>query len=256
MRSAVAFIKKEITEQLRSGKLTFLGIIFVLFGIMNPAIAKMTPWLLEMMSTSLEGSGINVTNVKVTAMDSLVQFFKNIPMALIAFVLIESSIFTKEFTSGTLILSLTKGLERFKVVIAKSLVLVVTWTLGYWSCFAITYAYTVYFWDISVVKNLLFSTACQWIFGLFVISLTVLFSTAVRSSSGVLVGTGGIVLVSSFLSIIPKISKYLPTHLSDGNSLIYGTTEPKEYLVCIILTAIATIVCFGISIPIFNKKQL
>ena len=40
MRSLIAFIKKEFTEQLRSGRLIILGLLFVLFGIMNPAIAK------------------------------------------------------------------------------------------------------------------------------------------------------------------------------------------------------------------------
>ena len=42
MRALFAFIKKELTEQARSGKLLFLTILFVLLGIMNPAIAKLT----------------------------------------------------------------------------------------------------------------------------------------------------------------------------------------------------------------------
>ena len=49
----IAFWKKEWLEQLRSGKLIILGILFVLFGIMNPAVAKLTPWLLEAMADSL-----------------------------------------------------------------------------------------------------------------------------------------------------------------------------------------------------------
>ena len=141
MRSLIVFIKKEFTEQLRSGRLMILGLLFVLFGIMNPAIAKLTPWLLETMADSLAESGMIVTDVKVSAMDSWVQFYKNIPMGLIAFVLLESSIFTKEYTSGTLVLSLTKGLERYKVVISKTVVLTVLWSLGYWLCFGITYGY-------------------------------------------------------------------------------------------------------------------
>jgi ABC-2 type transport system permease protein len=75
MRALIAFFKKEMTEQARSGKLLFLVILFILFGVMNPAIAKLTPWLLETMSESLESSGMTVTAVTVTAMDSWVQFF-------------------------------------------------------------------------------------------------------------------------------------------------------------------------------------
>ena len=59
------------------------GIIFVLFGIMNPAMAKLTPWLLQTMADSLEATGITLSEYTVTAMDSWVQFFKNMPMAML-----------------------------------------------------------------------------------------------------------------------------------------------------------------------------
>ena len=96
MKALIAFTKKELLEQVRSGKLLFLTILFVLFGIMNPAIAKLTPWLMETLADSLAESGMIVTEVTVSAMDSWVQFFKNIPIALIAFALMESGIFTRE----------------------------------------------------------------------------------------------------------------------------------------------------------------
>ena len=40
MKALTAFIKKEIMEQFRTGKLIVLGVLFVLVGIMNPAVAK------------------------------------------------------------------------------------------------------------------------------------------------------------------------------------------------------------------------
>ena len=252
----IAFLKKELLEQLRSGKLLFLGILFVLFGIMNPAVAKLTPWLLEMMADSLAESGMTVTEVTVSAMDSWVQFFKNIPMALIAFVLMEGSIFTKEYQSGTLLLSLTKGLPRHKVVLSKTLVLLSLWSLGYWLCFGITYGYNAYFWDNSVAKNLLFSVLCWWVFGLWVIGLVVACSTLCASGSGVLLGTGGVVMISYLLSLLPKLSKFLPTMLLDSTALLYGTAEADKYYPALAIAAGMMILCFAVSIPIFNKKQL
>lgn len=76
MKSLHAFIKKETMEQFRSGRLMILGILFVLLGVMNPAVAKITPWLLEILADSLAESGMTVTPVTVSAMDSWVQFFK------------------------------------------------------------------------------------------------------------------------------------------------------------------------------------
>ena len=252
----IAFLKKEILEQIRTGKMMILGILFILFGIMNPAVAKLTPWLLEIMADSMAQGGMTITAADPTALDSWMQFYKNIPMALIAFILMESSIFTREYQSGTLLLSLTKGLQRYKVVIAKTLVLTVIWTVGYWLCFGITYGYNAYFWDNSVAQNLMYSVLCWWIFGLWVIGLVVLFSAMANENSGVLIGTGGIVLVSSLLGFFPKLGKFLPTLLTDGNALIYGTSEPDKYFAALVVAGVMTLTCFGFSIPIFNKRQL
>ena len=256
MKTFLAFMKKEITEQIRSGKLMILAMLFILFGIMNPAVAKLTPWLLEIMADSMAESGMTITMVGISAMDSWVQFFKNIPMALIVFVLLQSSIFTKEYSSGTLILSLTKGLERYKVVIAKALLLFVLWSAGYWLCFGITYGYNAYFWDNAIAQSLVFSAICWWLFGVWVIALAVLFSAVASANTGVLLGVGGIALVSYLVGLLPKISKYLPTKLADGTSLIYGAAQTGDYIPAIVITAAITLICFAVSIPLFNKKAL
>ena len=256
MKTTLAFIKKECLEQIRSGRLLITFGLFVLCGIMNPAVAKLTPWLLEIMADSLAESGMTVTGVSISAMDSWVQFFKNMPMALIAFVLLQGTIFTKEYATGTLVLSLTKGLSRFKVVISKWIILSAVWSVGYVACFAITYLYNDYFWDNSVANNLLLSVFCWWLFGMLVVSLMTLFSILASTNTAVLMGVGGVVLISSVIGFLPKINKYLPTYLTDGNSLIYGVKAPSEYTAAIIITVFITVAAFAVSIPIFNKKQL
>ena len=252
----MAFLKKDFMEQRRSGKLMILGILFVAFGIMNPAVAKLTPWLLEMMAESLEASGMVVTEVTVTAMDSWVQFFKNIPMALMAFVLLEGGILTGEYQSGTLVLSLTKGLKRHQVLSSKLAVLTLLWTVCYWLCFAITYGYNTYFWDNSVARNLGFAVVSWWIFGLWVIALMLLFSVVSSSNTGVFLGTGGCVLVCFLLGMIPKVQKYLPTKVTEGNSLIYGTAEAADYKTALLVLAATGIACLVAAVPVLNKKQL
>ena len=256
MKRFLAFTKKELLEQQRSGKLLFLGILFVLFGIMNPAVAKLTPWLLEVMADSLAQSGMTITQITVSAMDSWVQFFKNIPMALIAFILLEGSIFTTEYRSGTLVLSLTKGLPRYQVVLSKTTILIGLWSLGYWLCFLITYGYNAYFWDNAIAQNLLFSVVCWWVLGLWVVCLTVFFSTVSNANTGVFLGTGGMVLVCYLLGLFPKVGKFMPTLLCDGNSLIYGLKEAKDYIVALVIAGIMCIGCLTTAVALFNRKQL
>ena len=256
MTGSLAFFQKELTHHLRSGRLTILGILFLLFGIMNPAVAKMTPWLLEIMADTMAESGMTVTGVTVTAMDSWVQFFKNIPMALIIFAVMESSIFTREYQTGTLVLSLTKGLPRHTVVAAKAAVLMLLWSAGYWLCWAITYGYNAYFWDNTIARHLLFSAVCWWAFGLWTVGLTVLFSCLCFTGTGVLLGTGGVALGAYLLGLLPKLRRYMPTLLTDGNSLIYGTAEAGDYLPALMVASGMLALCLAAAIPLFNKKQL
>ena len=256
MKAFIAFLKKEWMSQLRSGKLWILLVLFILFGIMNPAVAKLTPYLLEYFSQSMLESGMSITIGEISALDSWVQFFKNIPMALIAFILIESNIFTQEYESGTLILSLTKGLKRYKVLLAKTLMLVVLWTIGYWLCFVITYGYNMYYWDNSVASHLFFSVICWWIFGLWCISILVLCSSLVQSNTSVLIGVLIVVIIGYVISLIPQISEYIPTYLIDGTSLIYGIHSTSGYDKALVISIISMIVNYVMSVKLLNQKQL
>ena len=68
MKSFNAFFKKELLENIRSGRLIILGIIFIALGIMNPAIAKLTPLLMEIMSEELASTGIVMSEITVDAL--------------------------------------------------------------------------------------------------------------------------------------------------------------------------------------------
>ena len=256
MKSLIAFLKKEYLDQLRSGKIAIMVLITVFFGIMNPITAKITPIILESMAESLAASGMVINAVEVSALDSWMQFFKNAPMLLIFFVLLQASIFTKEYSSGTLVLSLTKGLDRYKVVLAKISVLTDLWTALYAVYFLLTLIPTAILWDNSVAQNLGFAVICWWVFGIFILTLVALFSVLVKSMAGVIISSGGVVFLFSLISAIPKVGKYLPNFLSDGTSLVYGTAEVGDYIPALIITAIASVICFAASFPIFNKKSI
>lgn len=156
MKPLFAFVKKEYLETVRTGKILILVLLFVVFGIMNPTIAKLTPWVMKMLSDSLTQSGLIISDIQINALTSWAQFFKNISILLIVFVMIFSDIFTKEYSSGTLVLVLTKSLSRYKVVLEKTAVLLTQWTAGYAMCFTVTYGYNAYFWDNNIANNLFF----------------------------------------------------------------------------------------------------
>lgn len=133
-----AFLKKEWMELTRTGRIWVLLLIFILFGIMNPAMARLTPWMMEIMSDSLADAGFLITEVNVDAFTSWTQFYKNIPIGLLIFVLLCSGIFTAEYQKGTLIPVVTKGLPRRKILAAKAVLLTAMWTGMYFLCYGIT----------------------------------------------------------------------------------------------------------------------
>lgn len=256
MRTFSVFLKKEWMELVRTGRLLILGIIFVLFGIMNPAIAKLTPWLMEAMSDSLKSTGLTVGTVTVDAMVSWMQFYKNIPMALLIFVLMWSQSFSQEQQKGTWIMAVTKGFARWKIVVAKGTVMLVSWTVCYWLCFGITYGYNAYFWDNGTVQNCLFAAVCYWGFGLWAVGLLVLFSAAAATGTAALLGTGGSLAAFYFLSFFQKEKDILPVALMQSGELLSGAGKIEEYFIPLFAAVCSIVICLLLAVLIFRKRKI
>lgn len=255
MRQLIAFTKKEFMEVIRSGKIYILLVIFFIFGIMNPGIAKLTPFLFKMLSESLKDKGLTVMEITVNAMTSWEQYYKNMSMEFIIFVVMFCGIVTSEYEKGTLINIVTKGLPRWKILISKSIAMIIIWTLCYWLSFGVTFSYNAYFWDNSIVDNIMFAAMSSYLLGIWLISLIILSSTFVKSSSSVLLTSGGVYVVIYLLNIIPKIKNYLPIRLSLGMDILKSATT-SNYTISILVTIILIILGYSISIIGFNKRKI
>ena len=77
-----------------------------------------------------------------------------------------------------------------------------------------------------------------------------------QSYSGVLLGTGGVILGSYVLAFLPKMATYLPTSLMNSAALLVGAERAGDYTWAVTVTVIATSLCVCAAVPIFNKKQL
>lgn len=256
MRTFPAFLKKEWMELIRTGRMLILLLVFLLFGIMNPAIAKLTPWLMDTMAGSLEGSGLVVETVAVDAMTSWTQFYKNIPMALLIFVLLWSSSFSAEHQKGTLVAVVTKGFARWKIVAAKGIMIFLSWTVCYWLCFGITYGYNAYFWDNRIAEHCFPAAGCWWLFGVWVIGFLLMFSVLVNTNAAALLGTGGVLLGFYLLGFLPQAGKFLPTKLMQSMQLLSSFSEPDQYLAPAIMAAVMVGICVSAAVVFFRKKRI
>ena len=251
-----AFLRKEWMEMTRTGRLWILVVIFLLFGIMNPAVAKLTPWIMDMMKESMAESGLNVGTVTVTAMSSWTQFYKNAPMALLAFALMSCGVLVNEYQSGTLVQVVTKGLSRRKIFASKMITVFGSWTVLFLVYFGVTYGYTAYFWGGDKVENLFAGTVMYWLFGMFIFAFMLMISAMTNSGGQVLLGTGLVLFVVIILNYIPKIQKLLPLRLLDGLQLSTGAMQMSDFTGAAVTACICIVACGIIGTVMFDRKML
>lgn len=257
MRGFKAFFKKELKESIRGSRIIIFPILFVVLGVLNTALAKLIPMLIELLSEELEASGMTVGAMQSDALTAWMQFFENISIGLLTFIFVFSNSFAGEYKSRTLILILTKGLERFKVLFAKALTMLIFWTGGFWLCVGVTYICNILIgWDNSIATGLFSAAVLWWFYGVFIISLLVLFSTVFKSYIGVLLGTFVVDMGLSIVMMIPKVSDYVPSAMLNYADLLTGVQSASDCIEAIIVTAVLTIGAFALSVPLFNKKQL
>ena len=254
MKQTGVFFRKELTAQKRTGKFLIFIIVYVILGILAPATAKLLPKLIELVGS--EAAGMTITMDEPTALSAFQQFFGNASMGLIALFAAESGIFTGEYRSGTLVLALTKGMRRRSVLVAKSLVLVLMWTVLWWMSFGITFAYTSVYWDTGTVRNLVFAVSAYWLFGMMFAAMTVFFSSIAKGTAGVIGGLGGIYFGSSVVSMIPKVGDFLPVKLTAADPLIKGTAEISDYIPAAAITGAVIIGAFIASAVIFDRRGM
>lgn len=254
MNGFCAFFKKEWLEGMRTYKLWIMLIVFCIFGIMSPLFAKITPELLKSLATE----GMQITISSPTALDSYMQFFKNVSqMGVIILLLIFSGSLPSEISKGTLIPVLTKGLSRNAVIVAKFSYITLVWTMSYICSFAITYVYTILTFPTLPIENLIFSVMCLWLFGCFLISVCIFASVLVKGNYGGLLLTAICFACLLILNMVPSVHAYNPASLmSDNSAMLDSKYVISGIYPAIIVSSTLCIICLGMAMLVFRKKQL
>lgn len=256
MKQLTTLIKKESTELFRSGKAAVLFVVFVIFGILNPALAKLTPWMLNLMSETLAESGVTIGPVTVDAMTAWTQYFKNLFMEYVLVLALLCGTLTAECQSGALVPLLVKGLPRWKVIAAKFLLLLACWSVCYYLTFGVTFGYSAYFWDNSIAQHLGFAAFCAYLLGVWLLSLVLLFSAFLKSGISVLLATGVVYGASYALGAFPALAPYLPARLDAAFSLLGGALAPGDFTISIAVTAALSALALILAVAGFQRKQL
>lgn len=255
MRAFLAFSKKEVTENLRTQKILIMFAVFIIFGLLSPLTAKFTPEILKSLG-GIDPAALGMANP--TAVDSWVQFFKNLGgIGLIVLAIVFSGLMANEFSKGTFINILTKGLNRSSVIFSKFVVSAIIWTLSYIICVAITWAYTAYYFDKVDLNNGFLAFFALWLYGVLIISLLIFGGVLFKNVYGSLLVAGGVAIILSLCNIIPKAEKYNPATLTSVNmALLTAKKMASDINPAVIICFCLIIIMLLLSVLVFNKKQI
>lgn len=254
MKNYLTFLKKELLESVRTYKMFILLTVFLLLGIMNPLIAKLTPEIVEMAMPA----GMDITVAAPTAMDSWLQFYKNVgQIGVFVMVLVLSGMLSTELSKGTLINLLTKGLSRSAVIFAKYTYMILMWTAGYVLAYLVTWGYTVFLFPKDAASNVLLSAFFLWVFGVFLLAVLMLSAVLTGNSYGGLLITGGVFVVCMLLNMVPAVHKFNPLTLgTDNMALIQNTVKAEEFFPAVGVAGVVVVLAIAGAVMLFRKKQL
>lgn len=243
MRQLGIIYKKEILEMARNYKWIWLPLVFILLGIMQPVSTYYMPQILEQFGGLPEGAIIEIPIPSGAEMivNTLSQFSS---IGVLVIVLAFMGQISSEISSGVANMIMVKAVKYTNFIIGKwfaavSLTLVCL-ALGYLSA----WYYTDLLFEPVEITRIAFSYFIYSLWFVVIITLTILFSTLLKSIGGTAFLT---ILTTIGLTILPNIftrfTVYSPGQLTTHayTILLHGASDSK-----LLLTLVVTCIVVGL----------
>ncbi|MGX7131311.1 ABC transporter permease [Enterococcus songbeiensis] len=252
MKKCYFFTKKELLESWRTKRVLLLVIIFLIFGLMNPLLAKLTPEIMK----SAFGSTL-VTIPEPTSLDSWTQFYKNITqMGIYLVAVLFSGSVSREVASGSLVNLVTKGLDRWQIILSKYLVMLVQWIGALLLCFSVTAGYTHYYFPDNQSPHIFAGFFPLLLFGCFFVAVILFGSTLAKSSYEGLLFTIIVTALLYLLQLFDRFKAYNPISLISENMAWLKGDTLNDFCGSMILSVLFAGMFLSLSILVFNRKKL
>ena len=247
-------LRKELLEQWRTYKLLIVAAVLVVFGLISPLLAKLTPELLKAVPNMPPALALAIP--APTLVDAVSQYVKNMSQfgILLALLMSMGSV-AQEKERGTAAMMLARPVSRETFLLAKFTALafafaasLVLAALGCW------YYTFLLFQALDWIPFLALNGLMLVVF-LDYIAMTLLCSTLAHSQAAAAgLAFCGLVLLGG-LGALPRIGDYLPGKLfSWGTALLIGKADPAWPALWISLGLIlAMLLAAGI---IFRHQEL
>jgi len=247
-------LRKEMLEQWRTYKLLIVAAVLVVFGLISPLLAKLTPELLKAIPNMPPALALAIPAPMLA--DAVAQYVKNMSQfgILLALLMSMGSV-AQEKERGTAAMLLTRPVSRETFLLAKFTALALTFAtslvLAALGCWYYTFLlFQALDWIPFLALNGLMLVAF-----LDYIAITLLCSTLARSQAAAAgLAFCGLVLLGG-LDALPRIGDYLPGRLfSWGTALLIGKANPAWPALWISLGLI--LVMLLVAGIIFRRQEL
>ena len=247
-------LTKEWLEQRRTHRLLIVCLIFLLFGLMSPLLAKFTPELIKMVPG---GEQISQIIPPPTVADAVAQYLKNLTQfGLVLAVLMGMGMVSQEKDKGTAAMVLAKPLSRTAFILAKAAAMGVSFLIGTALAAGAGYYYTLLLFEALPVGGWLALNGLLLVyFGVYA-ALTLLASTLNRSMLASGVTAVGFIILLALIEIVPAASKLLTGGLLGwaGRLALGSTVEPAWGALGVCLGLIA--VALTAAVMVFHRQEI
>lgn len=246
-------LRKELTEQWRTWRLLVVGIVFAIFGIGSPILARYTPELVK----ALAGDQFTGIIPTPTMADAIAQLQKNLGQTgILAAILLAMGSVAVEKERGTAALILTKPASRGAYLAAKLTAIGATLLASTVVAGIGAYTYTAILFEAPSIGGYAAMVSLLFLSLLVYGTLTFLGSVLTRSSLAAAgIGIGAMVVLLT-LSALPGLGPWTPGHL-DASGMALALGRQADGLGSSLLSTVAIIaLAYGAAWWSFRRQEL
>lgn len=257
MKQWIVLYRKEMTEMLRNYKLLWIPIVFILLGVMQPVSMYYMPEILESFGGLPEGTVLEMPTP--TGAEVLLSVLSNYGLlGVLILVLGAMGIVSAERQSGVASMVMMKPVSYASYIVSKWAGLLTITLISLAIGYAASWYYTGLLIETVAATLIIKSVAIYSIWFIFIITLTLLFSTIMKGSGSVAFMTIFIISVlSTVTSVLGKYMTWSPATMTEhaGQVLLSGEPGTSFWLAFTTTFSIILIILIS-SIQVFKRKEL
>lgn len=249
--------RKELMEMIRNYKMLWVPIVFILLGVMQPVSSYYMPELLDAFGGLPEGTILEMPTP--TGEEVLTQVLSNYGLlGVLVLVLSAMGVVSAERQSGTAGMVMVKPVPHSSYILSKWAGLLTLTLISLWIGYAASWYYTNLLIETVTFERILQSVLIYSIWFIFVVTLTLFFSTIMKGIGSVAFLTIFVVFaISTVTSFLGKYMKWSPATMTEHTGQILLSGELQSSFMLAFMTTIAIIIVILISsIQIFKQKEL